>query len=101
MHLVDALPDITSVAVFDTAFHQTMDKVTYMYSVPYKWYEKYGVRKYGFHGTSHKYVSIRAAIMLNKPIEETKIIVCHIGNGASYVLLMVEKVLILQWDSHH
>jgi acetate kinase len=54
-----------------------------MYSVPYEWYTKYGVRKYGFHGTSHKYVSIRAAEMLGKPLEETKIIVCHIGNGAS------------------
>jgi acetate kinase len=60
-----------------------MDQVTYMYSVPYEWYTKYGVRKYGFHGTSHKYVSLRAATLLGKPIEETKIIVCHIGNGAS------------------
>ncbi len=78
-----ALPGVPCVAVFDTAFHQTMDPVTYMYSVPYEWYEKYGVRKYGFHGTSHKYVSLRAAEMLQKPIEDTKVIVCHIGNGVS------------------
>ncbi len=78
-----ALPHIDGVAVFDTAFHQTMDQVTYMYSVPYKWYTDYGVRKYGFHGTSHKYVSLRAAEMLGKKLEDTKVIVCHIGNGAS------------------
>ena len=79
----EALPSIEAVAVFDTAFHQTMDQVTYMYSVPYDWYTKYGVRKYGFHGTSHKYVSLRAADMLGKKIEDTKVIICHIGNGAS------------------
>ncbi len=79
----EALPNVGEVAVFDTAFHQTMDQVTYMYSVPYEWYTKYGVRKYGFHGTSHKYVSFRAAEMLGKKIEDTKIIVCHIGNGVS------------------
>jgi len=79
----EALPNVGAVAVFDTAFHQTMDQVTYMYSVPYDWYTKYGVRKYGFHGTSHKYVSLRAAEMLGKKIEDTKVIVCHIGNGAS------------------
>lgn len=77
------LPNVPAVAVFDTAFHQTMDPVTYMYSVPYEWYTKYGVRKYGFHGTSHKYVSHRAVEMLGKPLEDSKIIVCHIGNGAS------------------
>ncbi len=79
----EALPNVTEVAVFDTAFHQTMDPVEYMYSVPYEWYTKYGVRKYGFHGTSHKYVSLRAAAMLGKKPEDTKVIVCHIGNGAS------------------
>ncbi|MCK5388136.1 MAG: acetate kinase [Candidatus Izimaplasma sp.] len=78
-----ALPNIPTVAVFDTAFHQTMDPVAYMYSVPYEWYTKYGVRKYGFHGTSHKYVSQRAAKMLGKDIKDTKLIICHIGNGAS------------------
>lgn len=78
-----ALPNAVSVAVFDTAFHQTMEQTEYMYSVPYEWYTKYGVRKYGFHGTSHKYVSLRAAEMLGKKVEDTKVIVCHIGNGAS------------------
>ncbi|MCK5761591.1 MAG: acetate kinase [Candidatus Izimaplasma sp.] len=79
----EALPNISAVAVFDTAFHQTMDPVAYMYSVPYEWYTKYGVRKYGFHGTSHKYVSQRAAALLGKDIKATKLIICHIGNGAS------------------
>ena len=79
----EALPNVPAVAVFDTAFHQTMEPVEYMYSVPYEWYTKYGVRKYGFHGTSHKYVSLRAAAMLEKQPEEVKVIVCHIGNGAS------------------
>ena len=79
----EALPNVTAVAVFDTAFHQTMDPVEYMYSVPYEWYTKYGVRKYGFHGTSHKYVSLRAAEILGKKVEQTKVIVCHIGNGVS------------------
>lgn len=78
-----ALPNAIAVAVFDTAFHHTMGQTEFMYSVPYEWYTKYGVRKYGFHGTSHKYVSLRAAEMLGKPIEDTKVIVCHIGNGAS------------------
>ena len=78
-----ALPNVEAVAVFDTAFHQTMEPLSYMYSVPYDWYTKYGVRKYGFHGTNHKYVSLRAAHMLGKKPEEVKIIVAHIGNGAS------------------
>ncbi len=78
-----ALPNTKGVAVFDTAFHQTMGQTEFMYSVPYEWYTKYGVRKYGFHGTSHKYVSLRAADMLGKKVEDTKVIVCHIGNGAS------------------
>ncbi len=78
-----ALPKAIGVAVFDTAFHQTMGQTEFMYSVPYEWYTKYGVRKYGFHGTSHKYVSLRAADMLGKKVEDTKVIVCHIGNGAS------------------
>ena len=70
-------------AVFDTAFHQTMKPSSYIYGLPYEYYEKYGIRKYGFHGTSHKYVSQRAAILLKKPIEDLKIISCHLGNGAS------------------
>lgn len=77
------LPGIPMVAVFDTAFHQTMPKYAYLYALPYEIYEKYGVRKYGFHGTSHKYVAERAAALLGKPIEQLKIITCHLGNGAS------------------
>ena len=79
----ELMPNVPMVAVFDTAFHQTMPKAAYMYAIPQEYYEKYGVRKYGFHGTSHKYVSQRAAAMLGKNIEDTKIIVCHLGNGAS------------------
>jgi acetate kinase len=77
------MPKTPMVAVFDTAFHQTMPKHAYLYALPYEIYEKYGVRKYGFHGTSHKYVAQRAAIMLNKPIETLNIVTCHLGNGAS------------------
>ncbi len=77
------MPDVPMVAVFDTAFHQTMPRHAYIYALPYEIYEKYGLRRYGFHGTSHKYVSERAAKMLNKPIEELKIVSCHLGNGAS------------------
>ncbi|AGZ24581.1 MULTISPECIES: acetate kinase [Staphylococcus] len=77
------LPDIPHVAVFDTSFHQTMPEQAYLYSLPYRYYEDYGIRKYGFHGTSHKYVSRRAAEILGKPIEDLRIISCHIGNGAS------------------
>lgn len=77
------LGDTPAVAVFDTAFHQTMPSSAYMYSLPYEYYEKYGVRRYGFHGTSHKYVSQRAAEMIGRPIEELRLISCHIGNGAS------------------
>lgn len=75
------LPDVIQVAVFDTTFHQTIRKEAYLYSTPYEWYEKYGVRKYGFHGTSHQYVSTRAMELLDNP--KAKIIVCHLGNGAS------------------
>lgn len=78
-----ALPHIKGVAVFDTAFHQTMEKETFLYGVPYDWYEKYGVRKYGFHGTSHKYVSYRVAELLGKKVEDVNTIVLHLGNGAS------------------
>lgn len=77
------LPNVTSVAVFDTSFHATMPAVNYLYSIPKEYYDKYAARKYGFHGTSHRYVSERAAKLLGKPIEETKIITAHIGNGGS------------------
>ncbi|MDD2614636.1 MAG: acetate kinase [Methanosarcina sp.] len=79
----EIMPGTPMVAVFDTAFHQTIPQYAYMYALPYDLYEKYGVRKYGFHGTSHMYVSYRAADMLGKPIEDTKIITCHLGNGSS------------------
>ena len=69
----EALPNVVHVAVFDTAFHQTMEPEAYMYAVPYEWYEKYGVRKYGFHGTSHQYVSMKAAELMGKPYEESKL----------------------------
>lgn len=77
------LPNVPAVAVFDTAFHQTMPEKSFLYSLPYEYYEKYGVRKYGFHGTSHKYVSERAAELLGRPIEQLRLISCHLGNGAS------------------
>ncbi len=77
------MPNVPQVAVFDTAFHQTMPPKAYMYAIPYELYEKYKIRKYGFHGTSHKYVANEAAKMLGKPIEELKIITCHLGNGSS------------------
>jgi acetate kinase len=79
----DILPNVPSVAVFDTAFHQTMPENSYLYSLPYEYYEQYGIRKYGFHGTSHKYVSERAAEMLGRPLENLRLISCHLGNGAS------------------
>ncbi len=79
----ELLPGKPQVAVFDTAFHQTMPKKAYIYALPYEYYQKYGVRRYGFHGTSHKYVASRAARMMDRPIEELKIITCHLGNGAS------------------
>lgn len=77
------MPGIKQVGVFDTAFHQTMPKQAYMYALPYKLYEEKKIRKYGFHGTSHKFVSGEAAKLLGKPIEELKIITCHLGNGSS------------------
>ena len=77
------MPDVPMVAVFDTAFHQTMPEKAYIYALPYEYYENDKVRRYGFHGTSHMYVAGRAAAMLGKPIEELKIITCHLGNGSS------------------
>ncbi|HEY5499085.1 MAG TPA: acetate kinase [Bacteroidales bacterium] len=77
------MPGIPQIAVFDTAFHQSMPPKAYIYGLPYSYYEKYGIRRYGFHGTSHRYVSKRACDLLGKPYEEMKIISAHIGNGAS------------------
>ena len=79
----ELLPNVPQVGVFDTAFHQTLPEKAYFYAIPMKYYEKYKVRRYGFHGTSHYYVSRRAAEMVKKPVEDLKIITCHIGNGAS------------------
>ena len=77
------MPNTPMVAVFDTAFHQTISKERYIYPIPYEYYKKYGIRKYGFHGTSHRYVSGRVAELLGKPVTELKTIVCHLGQGAS------------------
>ena len=77
------LPDVPHVAVFDTAFHQTMPAEAYLYAIPYEWYTKEFIRRYGFHGTSHRYVSARAAELLNIPLKSLKMITCHLGNGCS------------------
>ncbi|ADI01683.1 MAG TPA: acetate kinase [Syntrophothermus lipocalidus] len=87
------MPNIKHVAVFDTAFHQTMPAKNYMYALPYELYEKYKVRRYGFHGTSHFYVSHRAADLLGKPYEQCKIVTLHLGNGASMAAIMDGKVI--------
>lgn len=79
----ELMPNVKMVAVFDTAFHQTMPYEAYLYGIPYEYYRKYKIRRYGFHGTSHNYVSHRAADLLNKPYDQVKTIVCHLGNGAS------------------
>ncbi len=79
----EVLPNVKHVGVFDTAFHHTIPAESYMYAIPYDWYEKYQVRKYGFHGTSHKYVSRKCAEIMGKKPEDVNVIVCHIGNGAS------------------
>jgi acetate kinase len=81
------LPEVPHVAIFDTAFHQTMPEHAYLYPVPYEWYEKHGVRRYGFHGTSHLYVSKRAAVLLGKKPSETNIVTMHIGNGVSHTAI--------------
>lgn len=87
----ELMPDTPMVVVFDTAFHQTMPKRAYMYGLPYEYYDKYKIRKYGFHGTSHSYVSKRAAEFMGRPYEELKLIVCHLGNGASLSAVMNGK----------
>jgi acetate kinase len=78
-----ALPDVAQVACFDTAFHTTLPQTAFIYALPYDIYEKYRVRKYGFHGTSHKYITQRAAVLLGKHIDKINIITCHLGNGCS------------------
>ena len=85
------MPGTPNVAVFDTAFHQTMPKKAFMYGIPYEYYEKYKIKRYGFHGTSHRYVSRKTAEFLGVPYEETKTIVCHLGNGSSISAVMNGK----------
>lgn len=87
------LPNVPMVAVFDTAFHQSMPESSYLYSLPKAYYEKYGIRKYGFHGTSHKYVSERAAELIGVPLENLRLISCHLGNGASITAIQNGKSL--------
>ena len=87
----ELLPDVPQVAVFDTAFHQTMPEYAYMYGIPYALYQKYGIRRYGFHGTSHRYVSHRACEFLGLDYDTTKIITAHIGNGASIAAIKEGK----------
>lgn len=77
------MPEVPQIAVFDTAFHQTMPKEAYMYALPYEYYEDYGIRRYGFHGTSHKYVAQRCAELMGKHMSDLRIITCHLGNGSS------------------
>jgi len=87
----ELLPDKPQVGVFDTAFHQTMPEEAYTYAIPYEYYEEHGVRRYGFHGTSHKYVAKRCAALMDEDIEDLKIITCHLGNGASMAAVDGEK----------
>lgn len=87
----ELLPNAVSVAVFDTAFHQTIPEENFLYALPYELYEKHHIRKYGFHGTSHKYVAGKAAEVLEKPLEKLKIISCHLGNGASVCAIEAGK----------
>lgn len=89
----EVMPNVPHVAVFDTAFHQTMPKYSFLYGLPYDAYIKYGLRRYGFHGTSHKFVSQRAAAMLGKPMSELKMITCHLGNGSSVAAVKNGKCL--------
>ncbi len=86
-------PNVPNVAVFDTAFHQSMPKHAFMYAIPQKYYEEYGIRKYGFHGTSHQFVAQAAADYLKRPLEELKLITCHLGNGSSITAIKGGKVL--------
>lgn len=87
----ELLPDVPHIGTFDTAFHQSLPKKAYLYAIPIRYYQKYKIRRYGFHGTSHFYVSRRTAEILNRPIEEMKIITCHIGNGSSIAAVKYGK----------
>lgn len=89
--ITELMPGVPQVAVFDTAFHQTMPKEAYMYALPYELYEKYAIRRYGFHGTSHRYVSRRACDFLGLPFDKQRVITCHIGNGGSITAVLDGK----------
>lgn len=89
----ELMPNVPMTAVFDTSFHQTMDPVAYMYAIPYELYESDKIRRYGFHGTSHKYVANRAARILNRNIEDMKIVTCHLGNGSSVTAVKYGKAI--------
>lgn len=82
--MLELIPQVPNVIVFDTSFHSRMPEKAYMYALPYELYEQYGIRRYGFHGTSHHYVALEAAAMLGRPFEEIKVITCHMGNGTSF-----------------
>ncbi len=92
------LPDVPHCAVMDTAWHQTMPDKAFLYATPYEWYQKYGVRRYGFHGTSFLYTAKRAAALLGKDPFETNVIIAHIGNGSSINAVKTVSLSILQWD---
>ena len=96
---IKAFPGKPQVVVFDTSFLQTMEPANFLYPVPYEWYQKYGVRKYGAHGTSHKYVYQKLCEELGN--DNLKVISCHLGSGASVCAMMLVKSLIFLWDSHH
>lgn len=90
---MDVMKDVPQVMVFDTAFHSTMPEEAYLYPIPYEYYENYHVRRYGFHGSSHRYVSREMVRLLGKPVEETKIVTCHLGNGSSIAAVKGGKVI--------
>lgn len=89
----EAMPGVPNVGVFDTQFHQTMPPEAYLYAIPYEYYKKYGIRKYGFHGTSHHFVTLATAKFLDKKLDETNIITCHLGNGCSMAAVKNGKVI--------
>ena len=89
----EKIMNVPQVAVFDTAFHQTMPESSYMYALPYEYYEKYKIRRYGFHGTSHRYISERVAALLGKPYDQCNIVTCHLGNGASFAAVKGGKCI--------
>ena len=93
----ELMPDVPMVGVFDTAFHQTMPEYAYMYGLPYELYEKYSIRRYGFHGTSHRFVSIEAAKFVNKPIEQLNMLTLHLGNGSSISAVKMGNLSKIAW----